>query len=430
MDRYGGGGGGGSQEEPPRDPSSEAGIEEQMWQPDLGSGNKPYPSRPDEADCIYYLRTGYCGYGARCRFNHPPDRGAVLGAARSSGIEYPERVGQPVCQYYMRTGMCKFGASCKFHHPKQGISPTAPSALNYLGFPLRPGAKECAYYMKTGQCKFGATCKFDHPQPASVPVPMTQSQVTPVPTQMVASAVYPPVQSPTVHPSQQYPVVVPRASLYHPSYGPLTYGPVVLPPGMVPYPGWGAYQAVASPSGQPSSASSSAYDPTQYPQFVSSITGHIQPSISSGTLSGAQQEQSFPERPGQPDCQHFLRTGYCRYGSSCRYHHPSDAAREAVVMLNPVGLPLRPDAPLCQHYAQHGICRYGQACRFNHPMGTLSYSPSASSLTDIPVAPYPVGSLAGTLAPSSSSSDLRLGSILWRADPKSGPSGGSSSQAE
>lgn len=40
-------------------------------------------------------------------------------------------------------------------------------------------------------------------------------------------------------------------------------------------------------------------------------------------------------------------------------------------------------------------------------MGTLSYSPSASSLADMPVSPYPVGSSIGTLAPSSSSSELR-----------------------
>lgn len=40
-------------------------------------GGESYPQRPDEADCIYYLRTGFCGYGSRCRFNHPRDRGAV-----------------------------------------------------------------------------------------------------------------------------------------------------------------------------------------------------------------------------------------------------------------------------------------------------------------------------------------------------------------
>ena len=37
-----------------------------------------YPERPDEPDCIYYLRTGFCGYGARCRFNHPQDRSLVI----------------------------------------------------------------------------------------------------------------------------------------------------------------------------------------------------------------------------------------------------------------------------------------------------------------------------------------------------------------
>ena len=25
-------------------------------------------------DCAYYMRTGTCGYGSKCRYNHPPDR--------------------------------------------------------------------------------------------------------------------------------------------------------------------------------------------------------------------------------------------------------------------------------------------------------------------------------------------------------------------
>lgn len=49
---------------------------ESVWQLGLVGGDS-YPLRPDEADCIYYLRTGFCGYGSRCRFNHPRDRGAV-----------------------------------------------------------------------------------------------------------------------------------------------------------------------------------------------------------------------------------------------------------------------------------------------------------------------------------------------------------------
>lgn len=60
----------------------------------------------------------------------------------------------------------------------------------------------------------------------------------------------------------------------------------------------------------------------------------------------------------------------------------------------------------CTFYLQNGHCKFGSTCKFDHPVGTMRYSPSASSLIDIPVAPYPVGSLLATLAPSSTSSEL------------------------
>lgn len=36
-----------------------------------------YPDRPGEPDCLYYLKTGMCGYGNTCRFNHPTYNGQV-----------------------------------------------------------------------------------------------------------------------------------------------------------------------------------------------------------------------------------------------------------------------------------------------------------------------------------------------------------------
>ena len=60
----------------------------------------------------------------------------------------------------------------------------------------------------------------------------------------------------------------------------------------------------------------------------------------------------------------------------------------------------------CTFYLQNGHCKFGSTCKFDHPMGTMRYSPSASSLIDMPVAPYPVGSLLATLAPSSTSAEL------------------------
>ncbi|XP_071730425.1 zinc finger CCCH domain-containing protein 34-like isoform X2 [Rutidosis leptorrhynchoides] len=376
-----------------------------MWQLGLGDESESYPERPDEADCIYYLRTGFCGYGSRCRFNHPRDRGSVIGAFRGSGGEYPERIGQPVCQYYMRTGMCKFGMSCKYHHPRQGIGSSTAVALNVSGYPLRPGEKECTYYVKTGQCKFGATCKFHHPQPAGVvpspPLPpLSGGLLSPMPP----SAIYPSVQ-PSSQPygvfASNWPVA--RPPLVPGSYLPGNYGPVLVPPGMVPYPGWNPYQApvhtAASPSAQPILGGGPAYAMTQ-----------LSPSAHSYPLTKSQKEHAFPQRPGEPECQYYMKTGDCKFGSSCRYHHPPEwTVQNTNFGLSPMGLPLRLGAPVCSHYAQNGVCKFGPSCKFDHPMGTLSYSPSASSLADMPVAPYPVGSYVGTLAPSSSSSELRPG---------------------
>ncbi|KAL3812851.1 hypothetical protein ACJIZ3_014119 [Penstemon smallii] len=404
-------------------PGGETGLEEPMWQLDVGGGPDLYPERPGEPDCIYYLRTGFCGYGYGCRFNHPRDRSMAMGASRVGGVQqYPERAGQPICQYYMRTGMCKFGASCKYHHPRHGIGSSAPVTLNVYGYPLRPGERECSYYVKTGQCKFGVTCKFHHPQPTSgaqmsapapAPGPLAAPGAVPTP------AVYPPMQSPPVHSSQQFGLMpgnwpVPRPPMLPGSYVPGSYGPMLLPPGVVPVPGWTSYPApgshVASPNTQPTVGAGPIYGITQLSPSATAYPGpYLSITSSAGPSSSSQKEHAFPERPGQPDCQYYMRTGDCKFGPTCKYHHPPEwSAPTTNFTLSPMGLPLRPGAPLCSHFAQNGVCRFGPSCKFDHPIrGLISYSPSASSLTDMPVAPYPVGSTNATLAPSSSSSDLR-----------------------
>lgn len=60
----------------------------------------------------------------------------------------------------------------------------------------------------------------------------------------------------------------------------------------------------------------------------------------------------------------------------------------------------------CAFYMRNGYCKFGPTCKFDHPIRTVRYSPSASSLTDIPVAPYMVGSSLATLAPSFSYASL------------------------
>lgn len=45
---------------------------------DAAAQSTPYPDRPGEPDCLYYLRTGMCGYGSNCRYNHPANVSLVM----------------------------------------------------------------------------------------------------------------------------------------------------------------------------------------------------------------------------------------------------------------------------------------------------------------------------------------------------------------
>lgn len=65
-------------------------------------------------------------------------------------------------------------------------------------------------------------------------------------------------------------------------------------------------------------------------------------SVPSGVY-GLQRDNVFPERPNEPECQFYMKTGDCKFGPVCRFHHP----RERTIsipdcMLSSLGLPLRP----------------------------------------------------------------------------------------
>lgn len=373
--------------------------EDTVWQMNLRANetvdSRHYPERPGEPDCTYYIRTGLCKFGMTCRFNHPPNRKLAIAAARINGV-YPERIGQPDCQYYLKTGTCKFGATCKFHHPRDKAGIAGRVVLNILGYPLRPNEKECAYYLRTGQCKFGNTCKFHHPQPSS---PMVSLRGSPV---------YPSVQSPSTPGQQSYSGVTNWAlsrTSFIPSprwQGPSSYTQLILPQGVVPVPNWNAY------SGQLGSLPSS--ERQQQTTGNNQYYGTSRQSETSQEGQGvyaSQRDNVFPERPGQPECQFYMKTGDCKYGAVCRFHHP----RERLIpvpncLLSPLGLPLRPGEPLCIFYSRYSICKFGPNCKFDHPMGAFAYSVPTSASADVPVVRRLLGSTSGssTLALSSEGS--------------------------
>ncbi|XP_044499755.1 zinc finger CCCH domain-containing protein ZFN-like [Mangifera indica] len=356
-----------------------------MWQMNLRTNEAmesgSYPERPGEPDCSYYMSTGLCRFGATCRFNHPPNRKLAIATARIKG-EFPERIGQPECQYYLKTGTCKFGATCKFHHPRDKAGISGRVSLNVLGYPLRPNEVECAYYLKTGQCKFGGTCKYHHPQPTNMMVSLS------------GSPVYPTVHSPTTPGQQSYPGGITNWSRapFIPSprwQAPSSYAPLILPQGVVSVPGWNAYSL-----GSVSSSENLQQTVGNNQIYGSSRQSEPATSGSSGAFSyrsgsvpvgyyALQRENVFPERPGQPECQFYMKTGDCKFGAVCRFHHPRERLLPVPdCVLSPIGLPLRPGEPLCIFYSRYGICKFGPSCKFDHPMGIFTYNLSASSSAD------------------------------------------------
>ncbi|XP_014618720.1 zinc finger CCCH domain-containing protein ZFN-like isoform X4 [Glycine max] len=294
--------------------------QDSLWMMNLRTGETmdsgSYPERPGEPDCSYYMRTGLCRFGATCRFNHPPNRKLAIATARMIG-EFPERIGQPECQYYLKTGTCKFGATCKFHHPKDQAGIAGRVALNILGYPLRPNEPECTYYLRTGQCKFGNTCKFHHPQPSNMMLSLR------------GSPVYPTVHSPTTPGQQSY-----AGGTYIPSprwQGPSSYAPLILPQGVVSVPGWSAYSGQmgsisTSDSPQQAMRNGQTYGTSRQGELAGSQGAYSQ--FRSGTVPVGfytlQRENIFPERPGQPECQFYMKTGDCKFGAVCRFHHPQE----------------------------------------------------------------------------------------------------------
>jgi len=149
------------------------------------------------------------------------------------------KVVQEVCRYFMRTGTCGYGDKCRYHHPQSAHRPK----LNSMGYPQREAEHACPFYLKNGWCGFGATCKFNHPELPPLNVP-----ATPLMPQILAPVQYSTMPPPPYSPAGGYPGVAqgpataimhwsmapagvpmnlpPQTGMYHPSYVGLSSWPI------------------------------------------------------------------------------------------------------------------------------------------------------------------------------------------------------------
>ncbi|CAH8267880.1 unnamed protein product [Arabidopsis lyrata] len=328
-----------------------------------------YPVRPGAEDCSFYMRTGSCKFGSSCKFNHPLARKIQI--ARDNKVREKEEDGGKLglidCKYYFRTGGCKYGETCRFNHtlPKSCLA-SAPE-LNFLGLPIRPGEVECPYYMRNGSCKFGAECKFNHPDPTTIGG-----------TDSLSFHGNNGVSIGTFSPKSAFQASSTSWTSPRHVNGTSPFIPVMLSqthgvPSQTPE--WNGYQA-------------SVYSSER--GLFSPSTTYLMNNLSAETSMLSQYRhqmpaEEFPERPDQPDCSYYMKTGDCKFKFNCKYHHPKNRLPKLPpYALNDKGLPLRPDQNICTYYSRYGICKFGPACRFDHSVQPPYSTESSQAIVEPP----------------------------------------------
>ncbi|KAJ4826271.1 hypothetical protein Tsubulata_018667 [Turnera subulata] len=337
---------------PLRECQGEAGNEKEI-------GNFGWNSK--QIECKYYLTAEGCKYGNLCRYSHskanshfaaPWEDAKVEEQKKSEGLlgqtEHTEsefRIKKSIeCKYYLTSGGCKYGEACNYAHIKEKTE-IEPVELNFLGLPLRPQQKECPFYMRTGSCGYGSDCLFHHPNPTA------SGEYGPFNSTSAASFTGDHTlgnQKREIDSSQSYDNIHGNT---HPSHA---FGMPSFREEIFPTAKRISYQVPAYPGDNTTYSFSSPLENNQ--RMTVDVTTNYQEKM---------QDEDFPERPDQPECSYFMKTGKCKFGFACRYNHPKDPASK--LFLNSKGLPLRPDRNICWHYKQNGTCKYGGKCQFNHP---------------------------------------------------------------
>ncbi|XP_051135982.1 zinc finger CCCH domain-containing protein 37-like isoform X2 [Andrographis paniculata] len=333
-----------------------------------------YPQRPGEKDCAYYMQTRTCKFGDSCIFDHPiwvPEGGLPdWKEVPLLPSEYlPERPGEPDCPFFLKTQRCKFGTRCKFNHPREKTLLMYGADNDGGAFlPERPSEPPCAFFMKTGQCKFGATCKFNHPRGMHTPTAGAENgSVMPNRVGTPGQLDFTPAM---LHNSKGLPI---RPGFedcpFYVKTGSCKYGATCR----YNHPNRIAYDP-STAAIVPSLLSSSSTPFNLGVASAASLLSTFDPRLAQSALGLG--PTIYPQRPGRPECDYYMKTGLCKFRDTCKFHHPFDRAVSAAsvkesqqqnVKLTLAGLPRREGAIQCPFYMKTGTCKYGPTCKFDHP---------------------------------------------------------------
>lgn len=83
--------------------------------------------------------------------------------------------------------------------------------------------------------------------------------------------------------------------------------------------------------------------------------------------------EEYPQRPGEPDCSFFLRTGDCKFKSNCKFHHPKNRISKPMKKSLPPsnkGLAIRPVS------FDFGVVLCSASCNFILKLNTHTHPPT------------------------------------------------------
>lgn len=345
---------------------------------ETGSALPIYPQRPGEKDCAHYMLTRTCKFGESCKFDHPiwvpaggiPDWKEVPNIVPSETL--PERPGEPDCPFFLKTQKCKFGTKCKFNHPN------VPSEnADVSGLPERPQEPPCAFYLKTGKCKYGAACKFHHPK--DIQIQLSDDLSRNVEQTQTNSSVFDgaigdtqstmPLISPLSHNSKGLPVRPGEVDCpFYMKTGSCKFGASCR----YNHPDMSAINPPVSALGPSVLASSTANLNIGAINPAASFYQAFDPSLSNPMSQVGVTGTIYPQRPGQIECDFYMKSGICKFGERCKYHHPIDRTTSlsklpSNVKLTAAGLPRREGVEICPYYLKTATCKFGATCKFDHP---------------------------------------------------------------
>uniref|UniRef100_A0A7I4FK94 C3H1-type domain-containing protein n=1 Tax=Physcomitrium patens TaxID=3218 RepID=A0A7I4FK94_PHYPA len=397
------------------------------------------PLRPGEGNCVFYGKTGSCKHGPACRYNHPeivfPAGGRTGQTLQPQQAVYVQPPQQPNSQYQMVQATPDYSYPATTYQsttPTYTTAPTAyPVATTYstaapaYASPAAPytGQQVITEYVYPGGAMMqvypaGSTTQGYPPETPT----QSYSQGTPAqsfppgtPTQgysqtrtfSLGTIMQQYTQGTTAlglcqvqsYPSGTTSQTYPPGTKSHPQQ--LTYPPAGQQPQCqedytyatqqvsrngteymysTEQPGQGASDQYATTvytseaSGQPSTgdyACTAAHNSQEYMYAAAQAYHQNVTSVYATPMS-----LPHPQRPGEPDCTFYIKTGECSFGATCKFHHPPDriptgipkpAKNQGLVKLSLAGLPRRETEAPCAYYMKTGACKFGQTCKYDHP---------------------------------------------------------------